>query len=683
MPLSFPPKCLHLLWIATLRVCRKYSPLAWYDRQGYHFGILCCVCSTGTVLVMNVVLLIASFAKSGISGGLGVLQSGDCTEIKRTDLLLHLIINLLSTLLLGSSNYCMQCLSSPTRDEVDKAHGKKVWLDIGVPSVRNIRWISRERRILWLILTLSSIPLHLLYNSAVFSTLSAQECAAFAVSHDFQGELPWNLTSFLPNPDIESRGSMLQRDFPTLQKLENKDCIKAYSPMFISSHGDVVVVTNCSRFDAGNGLPYNEASSPQKVPANSTGSYSTIIDLAPDSNTIFYGSMSWACLSDSCVYDTKQLEEDADHLSWRGSTCFVSYCLAQTVAPHCEVQYSAMILIVVTICNLLNTFCISRLIWRSQIQPLVTVGDAIASFLDSPDWTTTDMCLAGKRAFMRKSDWRVQYLNSQSECHSWFKAASAHRWFTTYFPCVAAIIVVVWPLCNFQFQRANLSVSQFGEISADSLIYIHGYNFNVIAVVLLANAPQFLISLLYFGFNGLFTNMLLVKEWTDYAHSRKSLRVTAPTGQQRSTYRLQLPYRYGIPLMVIAALLHWLVSQAIFLVRVQRFDYNGEIDHENELSTCGYSSLGILSSVVIGAFTLLLGLANGFRKYRPGMPLARSCSAAISAACHPPEGDEDAARKKVMWGVVKGRIENEEAGIGHCSFSSLEVSILKKKQVYL
>ncbi len=56
----------------------------------------------------------------------------------------------------------MQRLSAPTRQEVDKAHGAGTWLDIGIPSVRNVRRISWERRNLWILLALSSLPLHLL-----------------------------------------------------------------------------------------------------------------------------------------------------------------------------------------------------------------------------------------------------------------------------------------------------------------------------------------------------------------------------------------------------------------------------------------------------------------------------------------------------------------------------------------
>lgn len=70
--------------------------------------------------------------------------------------------NALGTLLLSGSNYCMQVLCAPTRRELDQAHAQGRWLDIGVPSFRNLWRISPKRVVVWWVLGLSSIPLHLL-----------------------------------------------------------------------------------------------------------------------------------------------------------------------------------------------------------------------------------------------------------------------------------------------------------------------------------------------------------------------------------------------------------------------------------------------------------------------------------------------------------------------------------------
>lgn len=77
--------------------------------------------------------------------------------------------------------------------------------------------------------------------------------------------------------------------------------------------------------------------------------------------------------------------------------------------------------------------------------------------------------------------------------------------------------------------------------------------------------PQLLLSLSYFVYNSLFTRLCTEKEWCSYGIDYHSLRVTRPEGQQRSTYRLQLPYLYSIPLIVVSIVLHWLVSNALYV----------------------------------------------------------------------------------------------------------------------
>jgi hypothetical protein len=66
--------------------------------------------------------------------------------------------------------------------------------------------------------------------------------------------------------------------------------------------------------------------------------------------------------------------------------------------------------------------------------------------------------------------------------------------------------------------------------------------------------------------------MFLADEWSHFAKERKPLRVSSPTGL---TYFLQLPYRIALPLLVMSGLLHWLVSQSIFLAVVSEYDEIG------------------------------------------------------------------------------------------------------------
>lgn len=80
----------------------------------------------------------------------------------------------------------------------------------------------------------------------------------------------------------------------------------------------------------------------------------------------------------------------------------------------------------------------------------------------------------------------------------------------------------------------------FGTVNASAMFESNG---EIISTVLLANIPQLPVSVAYFLYNNLLTNMLLAAEYDDYAMQRKTLRVSWPRGSQRSTYHLSLPYK--------------------------------------------------------------------------------------------------------------------------------------------
>jgi hypothetical protein len=141
-------------------------PETWAQRhlRGWRFGILSGSVLAVVVFVVNLtVTLVAGVKKHQNGNGRRLLYEGDCTKTRDLNTGSHLIINVLSTLLLSASNYAMQCLSSPTRSEVDEAHGQRFWLDIGILSIRNTKKINKKRVWLWFFLVASSLPLHLLY----------------------------------------------------------------------------------------------------------------------------------------------------------------------------------------------------------------------------------------------------------------------------------------------------------------------------------------------------------------------------------------------------------------------------------------------------------------------------------------------------------------------------------------
>jgi hypothetical protein len=113
------------------------------------------------VLIINIVISIVGSVKYSTYEGVGTLYLGRCDVAKKLNMWFHFLINVLSTLLLGASHYSMQLLVAPTREEIDKAHQKGIWLDIGISSIRNLRYIEKKKAAVWFILGFSSTCLHL------------------------------------------------------------------------------------------------------------------------------------------------------------------------------------------------------------------------------------------------------------------------------------------------------------------------------------------------------------------------------------------------------------------------------------------------------------------------------------------------------------------------------------------
>ena len=131
--------------------------------EGWRAGaILSCVTALA-VLIINIIVTSWAARNYPSVHGIGTLFSGNCAKAKSINTWLQIVVNVLSSTLLAASNYCMQCVSSPTRQEVDAAHAHGKILDIGIPSVRNLKYIGGERRVLWIALAISALPLHFMF----------------------------------------------------------------------------------------------------------------------------------------------------------------------------------------------------------------------------------------------------------------------------------------------------------------------------------------------------------------------------------------------------------------------------------------------------------------------------------------------------------------------------------------
>ncbi|KAI9675682.1 MAG: hypothetical protein M1817_001049 [Caeruleum heppii] len=671
----------------------------WRDGiTGWRAGASTAVVSTALVLFINIITVLVLGTRYGAPGGLGTIFTGSCKRVQSINTVVHVVINILSTVLLSASNYCMQCLSAPTRDEIDRAHAHERWLDIGVPSIRNLFNINRKRVWLWWLLGISSIPLHLVFNSAIFSALAVNNYRVIVATKDFED----GAASGKPDVDVAA----LQDRAKSLTRLDNRQCISEYAQPWLSRRRDVILVTN-------------RTSSPEQgaLMAITNVDFSVQVESSEDVTRWIckYSDIGWGIEGEMCSTHLAELVSAAE--SWHymspepGYTALarnwdidewlhpeayervpIEYCLSEEVEEACSLQYSLYIMLIVIACNVGKMVAMAVTIFGINFRPLITVGDAIASFLEVPDAETKGVCTSNKRDFSRYRPIDRKPSPWHQARQRWARAASVRRWAWCLFFFLCAMIATSYLLAYGLMSLAGPSdfgyfwSLGFGAINAASLI--GGWAIprdspeGLTQLILIANAPQPILSFLYLIFNGLVTCMFLAEEWSNFAHQKKPLRVSRPRGLQRSTYFLELPYRYAIPLIAVSGLLHWLVSQSIFVASVLVSDQWSGRDRPVMLSTCGYSPMPIIFIVFAGVILLLSGVVLGFRRYKPGMPLAGSCSMAIAAACHVPPDEIDPATKPLQWGVSRQTDETEPDTVGHCSFSSREVTMPVPGRLY-
>lgn len=369
-------------------------------------------------------------------------------------------------------------------------------------------------------------------------------------------------------------------------------------------------------------------------------------------------------------------------------------CWTERTNEQCKLQFSTTILSIVIICNFVKALCMLLVFFERDFYPLATIGDAIQSFMQEPDPYTSGICYAGKSYIEGQTKLHRPWNTGkqaptkwESGGHRWWKVASLRRWIATIGIISASLITTTGLLLSAVISDRqsygnsdikNMLARGFGRASLGSVLPWRGFAQSwLFKAVLLANTPQLLFSILYLVYNAIFTSVLMGREWNQYAYYRKSLRVSDPAIGQRSTYWLHVPFQYGIPLMILSGMLHWLISQSLFLVRVEILQNSANYTEPNPedtsgtLSAVGYSTISIIFMLPVAIVSVIAVAICGSHRFKYDMPVAGCCSAAISAACHPVDIDNTATLRPLMWGEID---TVDEAGVRHLSFSDGNVN---------
>lgn len=209
--------------------------------------------------------------------------------------------------------------------------------------------------------------------------------------------------------------------------------------------------------------------------------------------------------------------------------------------------------------------------------------------------------------------------------------------------------------------------------------------------ILLSNIPHLLLSLIYILYNSYLTCMLAAREYGLYTERKRSIRVSQlPKAGQKSKHFLSIPIKYAVFGLSASALLHYLVSQAVFFANVEVVDDQGSATWWS-LNQVGWSPLGLILLAVVSMIFAVAAWAQGLRKLEKCMPVAASCSAWISAACHPVDCKTPHHLAKIHWdveldengGPVIVDYDDEGQVIGHCAFTSGTIASPVKGKQYM
>ena len=610
-------------------------------------------------------------------------------------------------------------------------------MDIGVPSFTNLLRIKPRRVLVWLLLLLSSLPLHLLANSAVYETQGANSYVMAVVEEDFisrslcpvelngvgctdglyQGYSYWATSFNSPlnvfpqlswgdkiSVSLQSNTTRLLKELVSrTERLENAECMRAYSQSLVSNRGSVLAVTSDKR----------------KLSADSSYNYVNqlyyqSVDYCPDcqSYRYYYADLTlWLCAwlnkkNPGAVRGCSVEKAISRASEWTILDKPIEYCLSERADGQCQLQANIIVMVSVVICAVVKIIAILAAFWTMPKDIIATVGDAVASFLQERDAQSSQCCLLSLKDVHRRR-WKPgtafpKQWSASSLTKRWSHAPSVAQWLATMLFLSALLFTTISffgigrnRLQNSRVQAENsdgIAVPTdlasiwrmgFGVVNVNFLVTLAGMSSRegVIGNTLLVNTPQLVLSFSYFAYNVIWTQMLIAREWAQYGIRRQSLRVSSPRGLQRSNYFLTIPYQYAIPLLIISVVLHWLLSQSFFLARINVNSAKPFVETPPAvINTVGYSLSALLMFFVVGLVVVLIVVCFGmFMKLASPMPVVVGCSMAISAACHPLNEPEDMALMLLKWGLV-GEIDNGQGkdndsnAFHHCSFSVREVA---------
>jgi len=186
-----------------------------------------------------------------------------------------------------------------------------------------------------------------------------------------------------------------------LRRMEPQECIQAYATEFQTAQGSVILVTK------GDSVETSLDSETVLESIFSQYQYSL------NGKKCKPHAFEWICGGSGSKCPTTrepceriwQTDVDANDWSPRGSK--VDYCLSEDLEALCRLQFDKRLAYVVIAFNAVKVLVLAYIFLGVREKPLLTVGDAVASFMRKTDLSTAGRCLISRRSdqVMKWQNW--------------------------------------------------------------------------------------------------------------------------------------------------------------------------------------------------------------------------------------------------------------------------------------
>ncbi|OIW34173.1 hypothetical protein CONLIGDRAFT_212838 [Coniochaeta ligniaria NRRL 30616] len=332
-------------------------------------------------------------------------------------------------------------------------------MDIGINSLRNLRFLNRWRIFLWLGFFLTSVPLHLLFSASVFATATSTEYNQIVTNQAFLNGANYTLpgVSLLAEPfqpgaaqaslqyiaKLQNTVSAIQAGVSSFRwkRLESVNCRQTYlaQPNGLQHYRNLVIVIEAGPKPTvpgwtgsqvwGNTLPpYMINTTVLSYDANASSSlWSYSLGCSIQNNL---GNL-WNYCSDDFGYNTAESQlpswsdfsspwqfpwvvaaddyrETYGNFSAAYNNVTLLFCMAEPFESPCKVEVLNQLLLAVAILLLIKTTLAGITLWMLwSTKPILCLGDAIQMFFEqaadgAEDKTTRQLSTCGQSDFVSR-----------------------------------------------------------------------------------------------------------------------------------------------------------------------------------------------------------------------------------------------------------------------------------------